>query len=151
MADRTPTVLIVDDEEMVITSVRAVLMLETDYRVQGFTDPTLAVEYLKNGPVDMVVSDYLMPKLNGLQLLKAAKDLQPEATRVLLTGHADKQSAIEAINEVALYHYVEKPWENAALLLVVRNGVERAQLLRELRDSQTSLRDIRARLVKAFL
>jgi DNA-binding NtrC family response regulator len=151
MADRTPTVLIVDDEEMVITSVRAVLMLETDYRVEGFTDPTRAVEYLKNGPVDMVVSDYLMPKLNGLQLLKAAKDLQPEATRVLLTGHADKQSAIEAINEVSLYHYLEKPWENAALLLVVRNGVERAQLLRELRDSQTSLRDIRARLVKAFL
>ena len=151
MADRTPTVLIVDDEEMVITSVRAVLMLETDYRVEGFTDPTRAVEYLKNGPVDMVVSDYLMPKLNGLQLLKAAKELQPEATRVLLTGHADKQSAIEAINQVALYHYVEKPWENAALLLVVRNGVERAQLLRELRDSQTSLRDIRARLVKAFL
>lgn len=151
MADRIPTVLIVDDEEMVITSVRAVLMLETDYRVEGFTDPTRAVEYLKNGPVDMVVSDYLMPKLNGLQLLKTAKELQPEATRVLLTGHADKQSAIEAINQVALYHYVEKPWENAALLLVVRNGVERAQLLRELRDSQTSLRDIRARLVKAFL
>jgi DNA-binding NtrC family response regulator len=151
MADRTPAVMIVDDEEMVTTSVRAFLMLETDFRVECFTDPERAVNCLKNGPVDLVVSDYLMPKMNGIQLLKAAKELQPEATRVLLTGHADKQSAIQAINEVALYHYVEKPWDNAALLLVIRNGVERAQLLRELRDSQANLRDVRARLIKAFL
>lgn len=151
MADKPPTVLVVDDEEMVITSVRAFLMLETDFRVEGFTDPEQAVNCLKNGPVELVISDYLMPKMNGIQLLKAARELQPEASRVLLTGHADKQSAIQAINEVALYHYVEKPWENAALLLVIRNGVERARLLRELRDSQANLKDVRARLIKAFL
>jgi DNA-binding NtrC family response regulator len=151
MADKTPTVFVVDDEEMIITSVRAFLTLETGFHVEGFTDPERAVASLKNGPVDMVISDYLMPKMNGLQLLKKAKELQPEAARVLLTGHADKQSAIQAINEVALYHYVEKPWENAALLLVIRNGVERAGLLRELRDSQADLRDVRAKLIRAFL
>jgi FixJ family two-component response regulator len=70
---------------------------------------------------------------------------------MLLTGHADKQSAIQAINEVALYQYIEKPWDNAALLLAVRNGCERAQLMRELKDSQSNLRDVRARLIKAFL
>lgn len=149
--DRTPTVLIVDDEEMVIMSLRALLALETDFEVAGFTDAEQAIEYLKAHPVNVVVSDYLMPKVSGIQLLKKAKELQPEATRVLLTGHADKQSAIQAINEVVLYQYIEKPWENAALLLVVRNGTERAQLLRELRDSQASLRDVRTRLIKAFL
>ncbi len=145
------TILIVDDEEMVITSLRAFLQLETDFEVEGFTDPEKAVTRLCGGSVDVVVSDYLMPRLNGIQLLKKAREIQPEATRVLLTGHADKGSAVQAINEVGLYQYVEKPWDNSALLLVIKNGVERAELLRALRNSQTELKDVRARLLRAFL
>lgn len=149
--EQNSTVLLVDDEDMVITSLRAFLALETEFQIQGFTDPEAAITYLKANPVDVVVSDYLMPRVSGIQLLKKAKELQPEATRILLTGHADKQSAIQAINEVALYQYIEKPWDNASLLLVIKNGTERSQLLRQLRDSQSSLQDVRARLLKAFL
>jgi DNA-binding NtrC family response regulator len=138
------SVLIVDDEDMVITSLRAYLQLETDYHVEGITDPENAAQYLTKNTVDVVISDYLMPRMNGIQLLAQAKKLQPEATRVLLTGHADKQSAIQAINEVSLYQYVEKPWENAQLLLVIQNGIERAQLLR-------SLKDVNRRLLQAFM
>ena len=99
-----PVVVIVDDEEMVITSVRAFLSLETEYDIHGFTDPEEAVRFLETSPADVIVSDYLMPKMNGIQLLGKAKQLQPEAARVLLTGHADKQSAIQAINEVGLFN-----------------------------------------------
>lgn len=151
MNNERPTVLLIDDEDMVITSLRAYLQLETQFHVEGCTDADHAINTLKSRTVDVVISDYLMPKMNGIQLLKAAKEIQPEATRILLTGHADKQSAVQAINEVALYQYVEKPWDNTSLLMVIRNGVERAQLLRELRDSQSSLRDVRARLIRAFL
>ncbi len=153
-----PSVLIVDDEEMVITSLRAYLNLETDYHVQGRTDPEEAVAYLQKIPVDVVVADYLMPKMNGIQLLGQAKRAQPEATRVLLTGHADKQSAIQAINEVGLYQYVEKPWDNAQLLLVIQSGIERTQLLRRLRDkiaeldtAHSNLKEAQTRLLRAFL
>jgi DNA-binding NtrC family response regulator len=153
-----PSVLIVDDEDMVITSLRAYLQLETDYQVEGITDPEQAARFLEDRQVDVVVSDYLMPKMNGIQLLAHAKQLQPEATRVLLTGHADKQSAIQAINDVGLYQYLEKPWENAQLLLVIQNGMERTQLLRNLRDkiseldlAHSSLKDVQTRLLKAFL
>jgi DNA-binding NtrC family response regulator len=153
-----PSVVIVDDEDMVITSLRAYLRLETDYQVQGITDPEEAVRYLEQNAVDVVVSDYLMPKMNGIQLLGRAKSLQPEATRILLTGHADKQSAIQAINDVGLYQYLEKPWENAQLLLVIQSGIERTQLLRNLRDkiseldiAHSSLKDVQSRLLKAFL
>ena len=152
------SVLIVDDEDMVITSLRAYLQLETDYQVEGITDPEQAARFLEDRQVDVVVSDYLMPKMNGIQLLAHAKQLQPEATRVLLTGHADKQSAIQAINDVGLYQYLEKPWENAQLLLVIQNGMERTQLLRNLRDkiseldlAHSSLKDVQTRLLKAFL
>ena len=152
------SVLIVDDEEMVITSVRAYLQLETDYEIHGYTDPESAVKFLENNLVDVAVSDYLMPKLSGLQVLAKAKQFQPEASRVLLTGHADKQSAIQAINDVGLYHYLEKPWENAQLLLVVQNGIERAHLLRALREkvseldaAHSNLKSVQRRLLQAFL
>ncbi|MGD0014697.1 MAG: response regulator [Bryobacteraceae bacterium] len=153
-----PVVIVVDDEEMVVISIRAYLQLETDYRIDGFTDPEEAVKHLETHPVDVVVTDILMPKLNGVQLLAHAKRLQPEAARILLTGHADKQSAIQAINEVGVYQYLEKPWDNAQLLLVINSAIERTQLLRQLRDkiaeldaAHGNLKDIQARLIKAFL
>jgi DNA-binding NtrC family response regulator len=96
--------------------------------------------------------------MNGIQLLGRVKDLQPEASRVLLTGHADKQSAIEAINRVALFQYLEKPWDNAQLLLVIKSGAERARLFRDLREkvdeldsAHSSLKNVQKRLIQAFL
>lgn len=153
-----PSVLIVDDEEMVITSIRAFLRLETEYHVNGFTSPEEAARHLETNPVDVVVTDYLMPKMNGIQLLAKAKEFQPEAARVLLTGHADKQSAIQAINEIGLFQYLEKPWDNSQLLLVINSAIERTTLLRNLRDKITeldmahsNLKDVQARLLRAFL
>lgn len=153
-----PTVMIVDDEEMVITSVKAFLQLETDYDIHGFTDPEAAAAFANEHPVDVAVSDYLMPKMNGIQLLAKVKEAQPEASRVLLTGHADKQSAIQAINQVALFQYLEKPWDNAQLLLVVQSGAERAKLFRDLREkvealdnANSSLKNVQKRLLQAFL
>jgi DNA-binding NtrC family response regulator len=153
-----PTVLLVDDEEMVITSVRAYLALETDFRIEGFTDPEKAAAFVEDQKYEVIVSDYLMPKMTGIQLLRRAKEAAPEASRILLTGHADKQSAIDAINDVALFQYIEKPWDNTQLLLAIQGGIERARLLRDLRDKMTelaaandSLKDVQRRLIKAFL
>lgn len=153
-----PTVVVVDDEEMVVTSIRAFLRLETEYEVQTFTSPGDAVEYLEKNCTDVVVTDYLMPKMTGIQLLAKAKELQPEAARVLLTGHADKQSAIRAINEIGLFQYLEKPWDNAQLLLVIQAGIERTQLLRNLADkvseldvAHSSLKEVQRKLIRVFL
>ena len=158
MDNGQPRVMIVDDEDMVITSIRAFLQLETDYDIHGFTAPEQAADFLKANPVEVVVSDYLMPKMTGLQLLARAKQVQPEAARVLLTGHADKQSAIQAINDVGLFQYLEKPWDNAQLLLVVNAAIERTRLLRDLRskiseldEAHSNLKDVQSRLLRAFL
>jgi DNA-binding NtrC family response regulator len=152
------SVLLVDDEEMVLTSVRAYLTLETEYDIHVYSEPEEAIKHMEANPVDVVVSDYLMPRVSGIQLLMKAKQLQPEVSRVLLTGHADKQSAIQAINDVGLYQYVEKPWDNAQLLLVVQNAIERSQLFRDLKEkiselasANSSLKDVQRRLLKAFL
>ena len=157
-ANGQPHVLLVDDEDMVITSIRAFLQLETEYEIHGYTNPQEATRHLETNPVDVIVSDYLMPKMNGIQLLAKAKEFQPEAARVLLTGHADKQSAIQAINQVGLYQYLEKPWDNSQLLLVINGAIERTQLLRQLKEkvseldeAHTSIKEVQSRLLRAFL
>jgi DNA-binding NtrC family response regulator len=153
------TVVVVDDEEMVTTSISTLFMLETDYNVLTFNSPSEAVEELRVEEVDLVISDYLMPgEMNGVEFLLELKKLQPEAIRILLTAYADKENAIRAINEVGLYQYVEKPWDNDALLLLVRNGLRHGRLLKqlaartqELDIAKGSLEQVQTEILKAFV
>lgn len=155
---KTPVIAVVDDEEMVLTSLRSFLQLETDYDVTTYQSPQKALEELKEQSLDLVVSDYLMPGMNGIEFLMEVKKMHPYATRVLLTGYADKENAIKAINEVGLYQYVEKPWDNDDLKLIIQNGLERRFLMekleskiQEVQQVQKNLQDIQAQIIKAFM
>ena len=150
-------IAIVDDEEMVLTSLRSFLLLETEYEVLTYNGPEKALEGRRQ-PIDLVISDYLMPGMNGIQFLLEVKKIHPFATRILLTGYADKENAIKAINEVGLYQYVEKPWENEDLKLVIQNGLERRFLMekleekiKEVQNVQQNLQEIQAQIIKAFM
>ena len=127
-----PTILIVDDDALITTSLKGLFSLETDYEIVTFNDPRAAEQEAARRPIDIVISDFLMPGLNGVELLKRIRARQPEAVRILLTGFADKENAIRAINEVALYQYVEKPWDNDDLLLLIRNALSERNLRRQL-------------------
>ncbi len=151
-------IAIVDDEEMVLTSLRSFLLLETEYEVLTYNGPEKALEEVRRQPIDLVISDYLMPGMNGIQFLLEVKKIHPFATRILLTGYADKENAIKAINEVGLYQYVEKPWENEDLKLVIQNGLERRFLMekleekiKEVQNVQQNLQEIQAQIIKAFM
>lgn len=153
----TETVLIVDDEEMVLTSLSAYLTLETDYEVVTFTSATLALQHIEQHDVGIIISDFLMPEMDGIAFLSQAKDLRPDAPRVILTGYADKENAIKAINQVGLYQYVEKPWDNDDLRLIIRNGLEKKQLLaklsqkvRQINQAYDELQSIQHEILKAF-
>jgi len=150
-------ILLLDDDPMVTRSLAALLGEETTCRVVALNRPAEALAALAERPFDVVVADFLMPEMDGLRVLAHARETQPQASRILLTGYADKASAIRSINEVALYQYVEKPWDNDALLLVLRNAVERSRLVRELERQMLafgrvdrSLVELRARLLKAL-
>ena len=150
-------VLIVDDEEMVLNSINSFLTLETDYEVVTFTDPQQALEHVTANDVDLVISDYLMPQMDGITFLSKVKDVKPDVPRIILTGYSDKENAIKAINEVGLFHYVEKPWDNDRLHLIIRNGLEKQQLLKELRHkivaidkAHSDLQGIQTEILKTF-
>ena len=153
------TMLIIDDEEMVTTSISTLFRLETDYNILIFNSPGEALSELQAQEVDLVISDYLMPgEMNGVQFLLELKKLQPEAIRILLTAYADKENAIRAINEVGLYQYVEKPWDNEALLLLVRNGLRVGKLLKQLAArtqqldiARENLERVQTEILKAFV
>lgn len=152
------TVMIVDDEPMVATALRSFLELETSYRVLTFTAPVTALDALQGEQVDVIVADFMMPAMDGITFLRKSRDTHPLATRVLLTGYADKQNAIRAINEAGLYYYLEKPWDNEHLKMVIRNGIERTALFNELdarvaalEAANTELYGFRRKLIQAFL
>jgi DNA-binding NtrC family response regulator len=150
--------VIVDDEEMVLTSIASFLRLETSYDVSTFTRATAALDYVERNDVDLVISDFLMPEMDGLQFLRRVRDLRPQVPRVILTGYADKENAIKAINEVGLFQYIEKPWNNDELRLVIRNGVEKKQLLSQLEQkvaqinaAYAELSSIQEDILKSFV
>ena len=128
------TVVLVDDEEMVLNSLKSFLELETEYETRSFTSAAAALDYAAGGQVDVVVSDFLMPEMNGIEMLGKFGGLHPHAPRILLTGYADKDSAINAINEIGLFQYIEKPWDNSNLLIVLRNALERRFLVKTLQE-----------------
>ena len=153
-----PPILVIDDEEIVTTTLRNLFRLRTDYRTVACASGEEALTKGKEQSFDLVISDYLMPGMDGVACLAQFKEIQPQAVRILLTGYADKESAIRAINQVGLYQYVEKPWDNDSLLMIVRNALERGALLRtleqkiqELQTAKLSLKDFQHQLIRAFI
>ena len=138
-APETVTIAIVDDEELILTSLSAMFRLETDYTLLLFSNPAKAVQELARTKIDLVISDYLMPEMTGIDFLVKMKELQPDALRILLTGFADKENAIRAVNTAGLYQYLEKPWDTEALLLVVRNGLKERSLHSQLSEKVKAL------------
>jgi len=120
---RKPVILLVDDEPMVTQALSLFLELESDYEVVTSGSGAEALERFSDGPVDVVVSDFLMPGMNGLELLAEIARRDPDVPRLMLTGYADKANAIKAINEVGLFQYLEKPLENEQFLLALKNAL----------------------------
>ena len=151
-------ILVLDDEPLITQTLEILLREEGSWNVAAFNNPLEAEASLRKTAYRVVISDFLMPEKDGISFFKEVRDRQPTASRILLTGYADKQNAIRSINEVGLYQYIEKPWDNEQLLLIVRNGVERSGLIEELHErmrlmseQDRSLDDLRDRLFKAIL
>lgn len=139
-------IVVVDDDDTIISALKTLFFVEDYTDAELFTDPYLALEYLKDNTPDLIISDFVMPDMNGLEFLSKANDLYPDVSKILLTGYADKENAIKAINEVGLYKYITKPWENDDLILNVKNGIERSNLSRQLKQKMAELEDANDKL-----
>lgn len=118
-------VLFVDDEPRVLTTMR--ILFRSHYEVFLAESGAKALELLKTQPVDVIVSDQRMPGMTGIELLRAARDLNPNAMRILLTGYSDLNAIIGSINEGEIFRFVSKPWSNEELSTTVSRAVAAAR------------------------
>jgi len=149
----------VDDEEMILSSLKSFFTIEGGYNLLTYTSPLHALRDLEvdHTNIDLVISDYLMPEMDGITFLAHVKDKFPLVPRILLTGYADKENAIKAINNVGLYQFIEKPWDNDDLRLIIRNGLEKTVLLkqleskvREVEKAQQELGEVQKEILRVF-
>jgi DNA-binding NtrC family response regulator len=124
------TVLIVDDEPRVLDSLEAVLA--ADFRVLRAGGGPAALEILRaEDDVAVIVTDYKMPGMTGVELLRESQAIVPDAIRIVLTAYTDVDSLMEAINTGRIYHFVAKPWDSNELLVAIVRAVERYALAHE--------------------
>ena len=123
MTQGTRNILILDDEPNIGKALSRLLKRE-NYNTIVCDDPHKALGILKTTPVDLVISDNLMPQMTGLEFLKLVHDRHPHVLRVMLTGHADMQTAIEGINQNEIYRFITKPWVHEEMLLMVSLAFE---------------------------
>jgi DNA-binding NtrC family response regulator len=138
-------ILIVDDEESILKALKRVLSLtpctvgEKTYKlsVDVFSSPVTALEKASGTAYDLVLSDYRMPDMDGVQFLKFVRALQPNAVRMILSGYADLNGLISAINEVGISRFMSKPWNDYELV----SAIGQALALRDLSLENQRLAD----------
>ncbi|MEX2570113.1 MAG: sigma-54 dependent transcriptional regulator [Gemmatimonadota bacterium] len=135
-----PRVLIVDDETAILDTLR-ILLKRDGFEVFTAASGQQGLDALAEVDPDFVLTDIRMPGVTGIEILNAARDLDPTIPVILMTAQASLQSAIQAVNQGA-YHYIQKPFANDELLVICRRAAESRQLKRE---NQALKREIRRR------
>ncbi len=130
-----PRVLFVDDEANILHSVRRV-MRKADVEIETTTDAEEALRMVEADAFAVVVSDQRMPRMEGVELLEKVRVHSPDTVRIILTGYADVQASVDAINKGAVYRYLNKPWEDDDLRNTVRQAVDQYLLVKENRRLQ---------------
>ena len=121
-------ILVVDDESVVLTALRETLRFE-GYEVTALDDPLEALKFVQKTAFSVLLIDQQMPGLTGMEFFGQAKQLQPNATRILITGVLDLGTVIDAINKGEVYRFIVKPWLREELLVTVRNAAQRYELI----------------------
>lgn len=144
-AKQMPLVVVVDDEEQIVSSLRRILMRQK-FKVEGFTDPRLALAFLENERPHVVISDMRMPIMSGQDFLSKVNVLRPECYRVVLTGYADMNDTLDVVNRGAISGYLQKPWESGHLISVVEKGAAHTELFFENERLRAALEEANANL-----
>ena len=152
-ADEPIQILCVDDEPNVLKALQR-LFMDEDYEILSANSGAEGLTILEQNPaVRLVISDYRMPGMNGVDFLKDVCDRRPETVRIVLSGYADTAAVVSAINEGQIYKFIPKPWDDDELLVNIRNALEKydlerknARLVAELAESNAKLQEVNQNL-----
>ncbi len=125
-------ILLVDDERNVLASLRRLLIEEESMEILVADSGKEGLRILDERPeVGVIVSDQRMPEMSGVEFLSKARQQVPDTLRILLTGYADLEATVDAINRGGAYRYIAKPWDDHELVTTLREAVAHVSLQRE--------------------
>src|SRR5512143_3151594 len=139
--NRMYRILLVDDEQNVLNALQR--ELQRDYAIEAFSDPDAALQRSRQMRFDLVISDYKMPQMSGIEFLRQFGKLQPEAARLILSGQADFNALIGTINETHIHRFLDKPWNSIELAITLaetlahrEQALENARLAEQFRQQR---------------
>jgi len=115
-------ILYVDDEANNLVSFKAVFRVK--YNVQTAISGEEAIKVLQNHPINIIITDQRMPQMTGVEFLESILGEYPDPIRILLTGYADMNAVIDAINKGKIFHYLTKPWNEEELEMTIKRAYE---------------------------
>lgn len=131
-------ILCVDDEPNVLNALKRVF-LDEEYIILTASSGEEGLQILEKEGVQVVISDYRMPGMNGVEFLKKVRKRWPHTVRIVLSGYADTASVVAAINEGQIYKFLPKPWNDDELKVTVLNAIERYSLYKKNRELTSEL------------
>jgi two-component system, probable response regulator PhcQ len=141
-------ILIVDDEQAILSALKRLLHVVPcacgnkvfTLAVDTFTSPEAALERASHVPFDLALVDYRMPAMDGIEFLKRLREIQPDAARMILSGYADLNGLVRAINEVEIYRFMAKPWNDYELVATIGQALHNRALMLENRELADQMR-----------
>jgi DNA-binding NtrC family response regulator len=132
-------IMLVDDEDGILKALRRLLKatpctyhgVTYKLEIEIFTSPLAALERIRQAAFDLFLVDYRMPEMDGVAFLKAVREIQPNAARIILSGYADLNALVGAINEAKIYRFLSKPWNDYELVSAVAEALAFRELLVE--------------------
>ena len=138
------TIVIIDDEQSILKELR--ILLGRAYNVHVFANPVEAEQFVYANPVDMVISDEMMPEMRGSVLLGRIHSRHPDICNIVLSGQAEKDDIVKAVNEGHIFSFLYKPTERQQLINVIEKGLESRNMKKKLAEQNTRLREYSERL-----
>jgi DNA-binding NtrC family response regulator len=130
--------MLVDDEINILSALkRSLQRIEFDEldgerpEIETFVSARQALARLRRAPVDLIISDFRMPEMSGIEFLTEAMQAQPDVARLVLSGHADLDTVVDAINRIHIYRFIAKPWHDFELKTAVVQALAARSLVME--------------------
>lgn len=137
MSEKKITILYVDDEEHNLLSFKATFRMK--YTILTAISADEAVKVMEAKPVEIIFTDQRMPNITGIEFLEKILEKYPDPMRILLTGYADMNAVIDAVNKGKIFHYLSKPWNEEEVDITIQRAYDVYLKKQEIREMNEKL------------
>ena len=139
--------MLIDDEKHILSALQRSFHQQS-WLIETYSDVNLALKRMRSASFDLFLCDYRMPIIDGVAFLMKAKELQPDAMRIMLSGQTDRKGLLSAINKAEIYRFIDKPWLDEDLLEAVKQALKYRDIMLENRLLADQVRERQKELIQ---